>query len=119
MLDELFIDLVSFAILEVELKRCSCGYNRYLYQREDVLELEAMCCQFEKEDGVMNHVQEVEWSDSLCVQTEPVISAEGIHQNHVHRLSPTRSAIIDYRPEQIPLPYNVSIYYFISILFFW
>lgn len=117
MLDELFIDLVSFAILEVELKRCSCGHNRYLYLREDVSELEAMCCQFEKEDGVMDHVQEVEWSDSLCFQTEPVINAEGmkieeIHQNHGHELSPTRS-------EQISLPYNVRIYYFISILFFW
>ncbi|XP_078182505.1 lysine-specific demethylase JMJ706-like [Carex rostrata] len=89
---------------EVELKRCSCGHNRYLYLREDVSELEAMCCQFEKEDGVMDHIQEVEWSDSLCFQTEPVINAEGmkieeIHQYHVHELSPTRS-------EQISLPYN-------------
>lgn len=125
MLDELFIYLVSFAISEDELKRCTCGHNRYLYLREDVSELEAMCHQFEKEDGVMDHVQGVECSDSLCVQSESVtnrhlshvetkiedMQIEESHQNHMCKLFPTRSAIIDCSPEKVPLPYNVRIHF--------
>jgi hypothetical protein len=113
----LVIYLVSFAILENELKKCSCGHNRYLYLREDISELEAICHQFEKEDGVMDHVQDVERSDSLFVHTKSVINGhlscvetkteggmmiEGSHQNHMCKLIPTGSAVTDCWPEQVP-----------------
>jgi hypothetical protein len=130
MLDELLIYLVSFAILEDELKKCSCSHNRYLYLREDISELESMCHEFEKEDGVMDHVQEVECSNSMFVQTESVINGhlsrvetkiegtmiEESHQNHMCKLFPTRSAVTDCRPKQVPDLCNVRINFNTSLL---
>ncbi|KAJ3689538.1 hypothetical protein LUZ61_018702 [Rhynchospora tenuis] len=107
---------------EDEFKRCTCGHNRYLYLREDVSELDAICREFEKEDRLMVHIQEVECRDNLCVQTEAVINGHAPHvenktkgikreesmENNMDKQSSPRSATQDFRPGQNSDPYGYS-----------
>ncbi|KAJ4802756.1 Transcription factor jumonji (jmj) family protein / zinc finger (C5HC2 type) family protein [Rhynchospora pubera] len=105
---------------EDNLKRCTCGHNRYLYLREDVSELDAIYREFEREDWEMVHIQEVKCTENPCAQNEVVIDGHTPHvenktkgikreesiENNTHKLSSTRSDTQDFRPGQNSLPYN-------------
>ncbi|XP_072956870.1 lysine-specific demethylase JMJ706 [Typha angustifolia] len=56
---------------EREIRSCPCNYNRVIFVRKDILELEAQSKKFEREDGIMEEVQKlICQDDGSCLQVD-------------------------------------------------
>ncbi|XP_077234939.1 lysine-specific demethylase JMJ13-like [Tasmannia lanceolata] len=54
---------------EIEARGCSCGHNRVLVVREDLMEMEAASQKFEREAGILEEVQlQMQRGDDLCLR---------------------------------------------------
>ncbi|OVA02874.1 JmjC domain [Macleaya cordata] len=50
---------------------CPCGSNRVLSVRDDLLEMESLAQKFEREDGILEEVQQqIKSGDDLCLQSK-------------------------------------------------
>nr|XP_019701575.2 lysine-specific demethylase JMJ706-like [Elaeis guineensis] len=61
---------------EKEIKSCSCGHNRVVFLRMDLLELETVSQKFEQEDGILGEFQK-QLKDDQCVRPNFFLSTEG------------------------------------------
>ena len=61
---------------EREIKSCSCGRNRVVFLRMDLLELEAVSQKFEHEDGILGELQK-QVKDDQRLQPNYFHSTEG------------------------------------------
>lgn len=62
---------------EKEIKSCSCGDNRVVFLRKDLLELVAASQKFEQEDGILGALQKQVEDNDPCLKPNFFLSAEG------------------------------------------